>query len=145
MEDNMALLEKIRKQSRVQLWLTGVLCVFCAVALICMLVLTMSITGAANELLALAAPLQDVMTQVQDMALEADTVMGNLNTVTQALADADLGSMVDSVNTLATDSQSAVTEAMQKLETIDIDTLNQAIADLADVVEPLAKVSKFFG
>lgn len=145
MEDNMALLEKIRKQSRVQLWLTGVLCVFCAVALICMLVLTMSITGAANELLALAAPLQDVMTQVQDMALEADTVMGNLNTVTQALADADLGSMVENVNTLTSDSQTAVTEAIEKLDTIDIETLNKAIQDLADVVEPLAKVSNFFG
>ena len=145
MEDNMALLEKIRKQSRVQLWLTVVLCVFCAVALICMLVLTMSITGAANELLALAAPLQDVMTQVQDMALEADTVMGNLNTVTQALADADLGSMVENVNTLTSDSQTAVTEAIEKLDTIDIETLNKAIQDLADVVEPLAKVSNFFG
>ena len=145
MEDNMALLEKIRKQSRVQLWLTGVLCVFCAVALICMLVLTMSITGAANELLALAAPMQDVMTQVQDMALEADTVMGNLNTVTQALADADLGSMVENVNTLTSDSQTAVTEAIEKLDTIDIETLNKAIQDLADVVEPLAKVSNFFG
>ena len=144
MEDNMALLEKIRKQSRVQLWLTGVLCVFCAVALICMLVLTISITGAANELLALAAPLQDVMTQVQDMAMEADTVMGNLNTVTQALADADLGSMVENVNALTKESQNVVSEAMEKLDTIDIETLNKAIQDLSDIVAPLAKVSKFF-
>lgn len=145
MENNVALLEKIEKHSRIQLWLTGALCTFCGVALICILVLSASITGAANEILTLVEPLQEVAAQVQDMAQEADTVMSNLNTVTQALADADLGSMVDNVNSLTADSQTAVTGAMEKLDTIDIDTLNKAIEDLADVVEPLAKVSNFFG
>ena len=56
-----------------------------------------------------------------------------------------LGGMVENVNTLTTDSQSAVTEAIEKLDAIDIDTLNKAIRDLSDVVEPLAKVSHFFG
>ena len=145
MENNVALLEKIEKHSRIQLWLTGALCTFCGGALICILVLSASITGAANEILTLVEPLQEVAAQVQDMAQEADTVMSNLNTVTQALADADLGSMVDNVNSLTADSQTAVTGAMEKLDTIDIDTLNKAIEDLADVVEPLAKVSNFFG
>ena len=43
------------------------------------------------------------------------------------------------------ESQAAVADAMEKLDTIDIDTLNKAIADLAEIVEPLAKVSKIFG
>lgn len=145
MENNMAIIEKIEKHSRIQLWFTGALCILCIVSLICMLVLTASITGAANEILTLVEPLQEVTAQVQDMAQEADTVMGNLNTVTQALADADLGSMVDNVNALTADSQTVVTAALEKLDTIDIDTLNKAIEDLADVVEPLAKVSNFFG
>lgn len=144
MENNTALLEKMEKHARIQLWLTGALCVFCAVAMICMLVLSTSITGAANELLSLVKPVEEVIVCVQDMAQEADTVMGNLNTVTQALADADLGSMVDNVNTLTADSQTVVAEAIEKIDTIDIDTLNKAIEDLADVVEPLAKVSNFF-
>lgn len=131
-------LERMEKQSRRQLLFIKVLCVLCAFLLVCTVVLTLSITGAVKQVLTIAQPLQQ-------MADQAGTVLANLDNVAQELADADLGSMVDSVNTLATDSQSAVTEAMQKLETIDIDTLNQAIADLADVVEPLAKVSKFFG
>ena len=76
---------------------------------------------------------------------QAETIMDNMETVTQALADADLGSMVENVNALAADSQSVVSEAMEKLDTIDIDTLNKAITDLADVVEPLAKVAHIFG
>lgn len=131
-------LEKIEKQSRRQLLFTKILCMLCALMLICTLVLTLSITGAVQEILTIAQPLQQ-------MADQAGTVMANLDTVAQDLADANLGSMVENVNTLAADSQTVITEAMKKLDTIDIDTLNQAIADLADVVEPLAKVSKFFG
>ena len=132
------ILEKIEKQSRRQLLFTKILCLLCVIMLICTLVLTLSITGAVKEILTIAQPLQR-------MADQAGTVMANLDTVAQDLADADLGSMVESVNTLAADSQSVITEAMEKLDTIDIDTLNQAIQDLADVVEPLAKVSKIFG
>ena len=131
-------LAKIEKQSRRQLLFTKILCMLCALMLICTLVLTLSITGAVQEILTITQPLQQ-------MADQAGTVMANLDTVAQDLADADLGSMVENVNTLAADSQTVITEAIKKLDTIDIDTLNQAIADLADVVEPLAKVSKFFG
>ena len=131
-------LAKIEKQNRRQLLFTKILCMLCALMLICTLVLTLSITGAVQEILTITQPLQQ-------MADQAGTVMANLDTVAQDLADADLGSMVENVNTLAADSQTVITEAMKQLDTIDIDTLNQAIADLADVVEPLAKVSKFFG
>ena len=99
--------------------------------LVCTLVLTILIGGAVKQIVAIAEPLQEISQQ-------AGTVMASL-------AEADLSGMVESVNSLATDSQNAITEAMKKLDTIDIDTLNQAIQDLADVVEPLAKVSKFFG
>ena len=104
-----------------------------------------AVTGTAKQLAELAKPLQEITAQVQDMTTQAETVMTNMETVTQALADADLGSMVENVNALTQDSQVIVAEAMEKLDTIDIDTLNKAIKDLSDVVEPLAKVSKFFG
>ena len=132
------MIEKLEKQSRQQLLFTKILCGLCALLLVCTLVLTIAITGAVKEITVIAAPLQEI-------AQQAGTVMTNLETVTQDLASADLGSMVEGVNTLAVNSQSAIAEAMKKLDLIDIDTLNKAIEDLADVVEPLAKVSKFFG
>ena len=114
--------------------------------------MTVAVTGAASQLMAVVTPLQnvagqieDVAGQVQAMTGQAETIMDNMETVTQALADADLGGMVENVNALAADSQSVVSEAMEKLDTIDIDTLNKAILDLADVVEPLAKVAHIFG
>ena len=59
-------------------------------------------------------------------------------------AQLDLAGMVENVDTLATTSQSAVEHATEKLDTIDLETLNKAIADLADVVEPLAKFFNVF-
>ncbi len=132
------ILAKLEKQSRQQLRFTKILCALCALMLVCALVLTLTLSGAVKQILAMAEPLQA-------MATQAETVIGNLDTVAQDLADADLGTMVENINTLAADSQLAVTEALSTLDSIDIEVLNQAIADLAAVVEPLAKFSKLFG
>ena len=146
MENNM------EKYARQQLLFTKILCGIFALVLVCILVLTCAVSGAAKQLVAVIAPLEDVVAQVEDVAAQvndmtgqAEIIMDNMETVTQTLADADLGSMVENVNTLTADSQTAVTEAIEKLDAIDIDTLNKAIRDLSDVVEPLARVSKFFG
>lgn len=144
-QDTKALLMRLEKHSRQQALFTKVLCILCAAVLVCALVLTVAIAGVTMELKQTIQPLQQVAGQVEDMAGQAQTVMENLNTVAQALADADLSSIVDNMSTLTVESQAAVADAMEKLDTIDIDTLNKAIADLAEIVEPLAKVSKIFG
>ena len=145
MENNQELLSRLEKHTRQQLMFTKILCILCALAVVCSLVLMFAVTGAAAELLELAQPLQSLTVQLQDLAQEAETVMTDLGIVAEALASADLGSIVENVNVLAAESQSAVADAMAKLDTIDIEALNKAIKDLAAVVEPLAKVSKIFG
>lgn len=152
MEMHEELLLKLEKNSRQQALLGKILCVLCAAVLICSLVMTVAVTGAASQLMAVVTPLQnvagqieDVAGQVQAMTGQAETIMDNMEIVTQTLANADLGTMVENVNVLAAESQSVVSDALEKLDTIDIDTLNKAIQDLSDVVEPLAKVSKLFG
>lgn len=145
MENNQELLVRLEQHSRKQLLFTQILCALFGCLVICTLVLVICITGMTNEVLALAAPLQEVTTEVQEIATQAQTVMEDLGTVAEALAAADLGAMVEQVNSLAADSQNAVSDAMKKLDTVDIVTLNKAIQDLAAVVEPLARVSSIFG
>lgn len=145
MDNTQLILEKIEKNSRKQLLFTRLLCIFCVAILVCSLILMVAVTGTAKQLAELAKPLQEITAQVQDMTAQAETVMNNMETVTQELADADLGTMVKNVNALAAESQTVVSEAMKKLDTIDIDTLNKAIKDLSDVVEPLAKIPRLFG
>lgn len=129
--DNQILLEKIEKQARQQALFTKILCVFCAVILICMLALTFFIVNAAG--------------QITELAEQAKFVMDNLDVVTWELANADIGGMIENMGALTTDSQAIVEEAMSKLNAINLDALNQAIEDLANIVEPLANFTKFFG
>ena len=129
--DNQILLEKIEKQTRQQALFTKILCGICAAILICMLVLTLFIVNAAG--------------QITELADQAKFVMDNLDAVTWELANADIGGMMENIGALATDSQAIVEEAMRKLDAINLDVLNQAIEDLANIVEPLANFTKIFG
>ena len=102
MEMNEELLAKLEKSNRQQALFTKILCALCSAVLICSLVMTLSVTGVASQLMEVVVPLQNVASQVQevatqvyDMTGQAETIMDNMETVTQALADADLGTMVE--------------------------------------------------
>lgn len=82
--------------------------------------------------------------QVDAVVTQMQTVLGNLEATTEELASLDLQSMVDGIDTLVASGQDGLAQTMEKLNTIDIATLNKAIQDLAAVVEPLAKVSNMF-
>ena len=85
-----------------------------------------------------------LMPQVQELSAQTEVVLSNLTQVTDQLADMDLGAMIENVDELVVTSQSGVDQAMKKLNQIDFDTLNQAISDLSDVVEPLASFFNIF-
>lgn len=145
MENNRELLEKLERNSRQQLLFTQILCGLCAAVVICVLVLTVSVTGAVNELMLLADPLQELTAQVQILAKDAGNVMVDLAAVAEELATADLSGIVENVNNLTLESQNAIGSAMTKLDSIDIATLNKAIKDLSSIVELLSKVTSIFG
>ena len=52
--------------------------------------------------------------------------------------------MVENVDKLVVTSQDGVTQALEKINTMDIEALNKAIANLSAVVEPMAKFFKIF-
>lgn len=131
MENNQMLLTKLEKSTQQQLLFTKILCGLCAGILLCFLVLTILVAFTASE--------------IAQLAEKAEFVIDNLDTVTWQLANADLTSMVKNMGALAEDSQVIVESAMQKLDAINLEALNQAIEDLADIVEPLANITNFFG
>jgi ABC-type transporter Mla subunit MlaD len=94
---------------------------------------------------------------VESLTLQMETILGNIDTVTQELAAVDLGQMVQNVDSLVgevgglitdvsglvTDSQGAVQDAVEKLNALDLDKLNKAIEDFAAIIEPLAKAARW--
>ena len=118
------LLEKQLKLQKRQSFCTGVAAVCCA------------------ALLALSLLLVPKVLTVMDSMEE---VMGNLETITSELSDADIAGMVRDLDALATGTESQLSEAMEKLNSIDFETLNKAIANLSDAVEPMARFFNIFG
>lgn len=110
----------------------------------CLLTLAAALFCAAGfyliwQLLPLVA---QALPQISSILDQMQTVLANLETTTEQLAQIDLSGMVTGVDTLVNTAQQSLNETMGKLDTIDFQTLNKAIADLAAVVEPLSRILK---
>lgn len=124
------LLNKMETNSRKQLVYSRIQCAFCLIAAACCAVLLLTVLK--------------LVPQLQALTEQADIVMTNLETVTEELTKLDLEAMVENIDSLVGTSQGGVSTAIEKLEQVDIDTLNEAISDLSDVIEPLAKIANRF-
>ena len=92
-----------------------------------------------------------VLPRMQEVIAQAETVLLNLESVTTELANADLTGMVENIDALVSNvddlvntSQTGVEQAIQKINAVNFDTLNEAIKDLSDVIEPIAKFFNSF-
>ena len=133
--------DKQERLAKLQCILTGVTAACCLGVFFLVCTLMPRAYGLAGQAQTVLTDLESVTGQLNE---QMDTILINLDEVTKELAQADLAGMVENVDTLATTSQSAVEHASEKLDTIDLETLNKAIEDLADVVEPLAKFFNVF-
>lgn len=144
MENKQDLREMLEKQNRYAKWQ----CILTAAAALCCLGVFLLVFTVMPRVRAVAGQMETVLTDLETVTgqLEGqmDTILTNLDAVTEELAQADLAGMVQNVDELATTSQSAVEQAAEKLNIIDFETLNKAIQDLADVVEPLARFFNVF-
>ena len=140
MEQNMemiALLQSIEKTNRQQVRLTRLVCIFALVAAIC--------CGCTLYLVYSVLPeITEILPQISTVASQMQTVLSDLEQATRQLSVMDFTGMVEDVDILVTTAQSSLEQTMGKLNSIDFETLNKAIADLAKVVEPMSKLMNVF-
>lgn len=129
MEENkeiLELLKQIEKNGRQQVRTTRLLWVLAlAAALACVAVFILVF---------------NYLPRVDAVVTQMQTVLTNLETATEELASLDISSMMDGIDGLVSSGQEGLAQTMEKLNTIDIDTLNKAIQNLSAVVEPFAKL-----
>lgn len=123
----LALLERIEKNTRRQARFSAVQC-------------GLTLVGVAFCVGALVLVYR-ALPQLVEVLEQTKTVLNNLEQATAQLAQMDLVGMAENVEELVSSGQ----EAMQTLSNVDLETLNQAIEDLAAVVEPLRKIFKALG
>ena len=134
MEENrelMDLLRQIQKSNRIQTVACSVMCVFALIACVFCVMLCVKV--------------YDMLPQLNVVFAQLETVLTNLEEASRQLAVVDFQAMVQDVDTLVATGQESLEQTMEKLNTLDIETLNQAISDLAKVIEPLARFFKAFG
>ena len=143
------LLQRLDRSNRKQAWFASLQFVCSLIAAVCCVAALISVVSFLPKLDATAEQVDAVLANVESVSNElakADVagVMANLEEVSTQMAEADLTALVENVNQLVDTSQVGLEETLEKLNTIDLETLNQAIQDLADVVQPIAKLFNRF-
>lgn len=132
----LALLERISRETirqndqlRRQIRLTRLLALFCAclaaVAVIFCVILLPRVTG--------------ILTQASSILLELQTTAETVNKTVPATLE-EVNALIAQSRTGITTALTDVQIALGKLNSIDIESLNQAIEDLAGIVRPLANL-----
>ena len=133
MDQNQEMLELLRRieKSNRQKVITNVL--------VCLFML-----AAAASCIAICVMLGQLIPQVNQTIGQMQTALNSLEETSNHLRGLNLDTMVSNVNALSVYAQQSLQQTMDKLNTIDFETLNKAISDLAQVIEPLANfVAKF--
>lgn len=81
-----------------------------------------------------------ILPQVSNTFRDLDIIVANLKSVSTELAEVDFTQL----NTLLSEGSGGIEDAVTKLESLDIDTLNNAIKNLNDTVTPMAEFFQRF-
>lgn len=145
------ILQQLEQNSRKQAKFAKLQCIFSVLGAVCLaglllvaVILLPRISQVVEQAGNATMQAEQIARQAKGLADQAQTVLTNLETVSRDLAEADLAGMVENVDKLVVTSQDGVTQALEKINTMDIEALNKAIANLSAVVEPMAKFFKIF-
>lgn len=129
-QEMLELLRRIEKSNRQKVFTNVLVCLF--------------MLAAAASCIAVCVMLGQLIPQANQILTQTRTILGNLEEASRQMQQLEMETMVSNVNSLAVYAQQSLQQTMDKLNTLDIETLNKAINDLAQVIEPLAKfVAKF--
>lgn len=137
-KDMREILERLDKSNRQQVRFARLQSILAVLAALCFIGLVVVVGSIVPELM-------DFASEAESLLGQAEVVLTNLEDVTNELAQVEFTKMIDDVNGLVTSSQQGLEGTLEKINSIDIESLNEAIDGLAKVVEPLAKFFKVFG
>jgi flagellar biosynthesis/type III secretory pathway M-ring protein FliF/YscJ len=120
------LLKQIEKNSRRSATFSMIQMAFMAVAALCSVAVLVMV-------LMLVPQLDGILSQ-------AENAMTNLEQVSEELNAVDLEGMIKDLDALLVSGQEALDMTKEKLDIVDIEKINQAITDLAKIMDPLVRL-----
>ena len=137
-KDMREILERMEKTNRQQLRYARLQSILAILAALCFIALVFAVGRVMPRISGFADEAEKLLAQAQ-------VVLTNLEEVTQELTELEFAQMVEDVDALVSSSQAGLEQTLEKVNSIDIEKLNEAIDGLAKVVEPLTKFFKVFG
>ncbi|MCQ2505301.1 MAG: hypothetical protein MJ103_08710 [Saccharofermentans sp.] len=82
------------------------------------------------------------LNSIQDMVKQTQVAVEQTQTFVQSANESlnGIDEMIANVDTLVTENTQNVADAMENFNSVDFERLNQAIDDLASIIEPLARL-----
>ena len=137
-EQNRDTMEKILKYTKKQYRMSVLTALFTiamtAVVSVTAFLLVPKVTKLVADINRLTAPMEEMMGPIGEAA-------DSMKKVAKEMEDIDFKGMSKDVGELVVNANESISEAMKKVEALDIDSLNQSIQELHQVLEPL---SRFF-
>lgn len=137
-KDMREILERLEKSNRQQVKYARLQSILAVLAALCFIALVVVVGSIVPELMNFAAEAEALLEQ-------AEVVLTNLEDVTGELAQVEFTKMIDDVNSLVESSQEGLEQTLEKINSIDIEKLNEAIDGLAKVIKPLTDFFRVFG
>ncbi len=138
--DNARQMKYIKRQMHLSLF-SSILCLLIVVALfIGVIRMAPTVKNIADNVQTLLVDTDTIIKETNTVVVSAQAIMQNLSTVSEEVASADLTGMIENINQLVITSEESMGAALETVQSIDIQSLNNAIGDLRSVVEPLAKL-----
>ena len=149
-----AQMKKQLRSSRMTAFAVTVMAIVLAFALLALTQIVFNAASQASVLMTQASGLMQAaessLSQVEDMMVTAEAALTDLSEVSRQLSAVDFAGMLQRVDTLITETQTGLNTALgesqaalQKIQQIDIASLNQSIYDLRAVVTPLKNLFGF--
>lgn len=137
-KDMREILERLEKSNRQQVKYARLQSILAVLAALCFIALVVVVGSIVPELMNFASEAEALLEQ-------AEVVLTNLEDVTGELAQVEFTKMIDDVNSLVESSQEGLEQTLEKINSIDIEKLNEAIDGLAKVIKPLTDFFRVFG
>ena len=138
-------LERLEKSNRQQVKYARLQSLLAVLAAICFIALVFAVGSVMPQMMDFVAQTQSIAEEAEILLGQAEVVLTNLEEVTQELTEVEFAEMIGDVDSLVSSSQAGLEETLEKVNSIDIEKLNEAIDGLAKVVEPLTKFFNVFG
>ncbi len=143
MTDHELLMELVKQQksdTMHQRILAYVGCGILAILLVVSIILVPKATLLLNRANRVMAEAEETLMQVNTLAVEAGDQLTQLDALTRQAGDTLTGvdEVVDNLGTLVEENTQYINEAVQDLNDVDFDGLNDSITALKSIVEPVA-------